>query len=71
MAYIDDILIFSRTVEEHATHVRVVLDRLRERRLYVKLLKYKFSVPEVLFLGYRVGAVGVLINPNKVNAIIE
>ena len=71
MAYINDILIFSRTIEEYTTHVRAVLDRLRERRLYVKLSKYEFSVPEVLFLGYRVGAVGVSMDLSRVNAIMK
>ena len=51
--------------------MRAVLDRLRERRLYVKLSKCEFSVPEVSFLGYRVGAAGVSMDPSRVNAIME
>ena len=53
--YIDDILIFSRSVEEHRVHVRKVLQRLLENRLYVKAEKCDFHVPSVSFLGYIIG----------------
>ena len=69
IAFMDDILIYSRDVEEHATHVRAVLERLRKYGLYVKLSKCEFSVEEVSFLGYRVGADGVTMDPSRVAAI--
>jgi Reverse transcriptase (RNA-dependent DNA polymerase) len=52
VAYMDDICIFSDSVEEHAKHVREVLDRLRKAGLYVKLSKCEFDKKEIAFLGY-------------------
>ena len=56
VAYMDDILIYSTTREEHTKNVLAVLDRLEEYALYVKLSKCAFYVQEVEFLGFRVGA---------------
>lgn len=50
--YLDDILMFSRTYEEHVCHVREVLKRLREHKLYVKAEKCEFHVSTVNFLSY-------------------
>ena len=50
--YIDDILIFSRNLEEHVTHVRSVLRRLLDNSLFVKAEKCEFHAPSVTFLGY-------------------
>ena len=51
--YIDDIQIFSKSMEEHRVHVRQVLQRLLENRLYVKAEKCEFHIPSISFLGYR------------------
>ena len=69
IAYMDDILIYSRSEKEHAAHVRAVLERLREYGLYVKLSKCQFAVKEVGFLGFRVGVAGVSMDPSRVQAI--
>ena len=53
--YIDDILIFSRSLAEHKLHVRQVLQRLLENRLFVKAEKCEFHVPSVAFLGFIIG----------------
>jgi len=71
VAYVDDILIFSNTREEHTTHVRQVLGRLRPARVYVKLPKCAFYMQEVDFLGYRIGVAGVSMDPRKVATIEE
>ena len=71
VAYMDDILIFSRDEEEHEKHVRLVLERLKEYSLYAKLSKCKFFEREVDFLGYRVGVDGVSMDPSRVEAIRE
>jgi Reverse transcriptase (RNA-dependent DNA polymerase)/RNase H-like domain found in reverse transcriptase/Integrase zinc binding domain/Chromo (CHRromatin Organisation MOdifier) domain/Integrase core domain len=71
IAFMDDILIFSQSREEHTTHTREVLTRLRKSRLYVKLSKCRFSVQEVDFLGYRIGIAGVSMDPRKVATIAE
>ena len=69
--YIDDILIFSRSVEEHRVHVRQVLQRLLENRLYVKAEKRVFHVPSVSFLGYIIGQGQISMDPSKVSAVAE
>ena len=71
MAYIDDILIFSGSEEEYKKYVRLVLKRLIKYRLFMKLSKCVFGVKEVNFLGYRVGTVGISIDPSRVSAIVE
>lgn len=71
IAYMDDILVFSNSREEHARHVRKVLERLREFSLYAKLSKCEFFTQEVDFLGFRVGLAGVSMDPSKVAAIDE
>lgn len=69
VAYIDDILIYSNSLEEHVYHVRLVLERLRQYGLYVKLSKCEFSVKMVEFLGFYVGVDGVSMDPRRVQAI--
>ena len=50
--FIDDILIYSKSDEEHAEHLRVVLELLKEKKLYAKLSKCEFWLDEVSFLGH-------------------
>ena len=69
LCFLDDILIFSRTEEEHAQHVHAVLRRLRERKLYAKLSKCEFFQQEVEFLGHRIGANGLRVSPDKIGAV--
>jgi hypothetical protein len=52
VVFIDDILVFSKTEEEHAEHLRLVLQKLREHQLYAKRSKYEFWLKEVSFLGH-------------------
>ena len=68
-AYLDDILIYSRTREEHAEHLRLVLDALRKAGLYAKFSKCEFFVPETKFLGLLVGQDGVRMDPDKLATI--
>jgi hypothetical protein len=69
ICFLDDILIFSRTAEEHSQHLRTVLTRLREQELYVKPSKCAFMQREVSFLGHRIGADGLRVAPDKVSAV--
>ena len=69
LCFLDDILIFSRTAEEHAQHLRAVLTRLREQELYVKTSKCAFMQREVAFLGHRIGADGLRVSPDKIGAV--
>ena len=60
---IDDILIYSRSEEEHKEHLRMVLERLRDRKLFAKLSKCRFWKREIGFLGHRVSKQGVSVDP--------
>jgi len=71
LVFLDDILIYSKTLEEHKQHVRRVLDALREQKLYAKESKCEFFKHEVEFLGHRVGQDGVRMMEDKVEAIRE
>ena len=51
--FIDDILVYSCTVDEHELHLKIVLGKLREKRLYAKFSKCEFSLKKVAFLGTR------------------
>ena len=70
-AYLDDILIYSKTKEEHLEHVRQVLERLRRAGLYAKLSKCEFFVEETKFLGLIVGRDGFKMDPDKVKTILD
>ena len=67
--YLDDILIFSRSQEEHRAHLRQLFGRLQEHGLVISLSKCKFGVNEIAFLGHRVNQQGVFPLPEKVDAI--
>jgi len=67
--YLDDILIFSKTLKEHIHHVQTVLQRLLENSLFVKTEKCEFHTSSVAFLGYIVGQGSVEMDPSKVSAV--
>jgi len=69
LCFLDDILIFSKTREEHLAHIREVLERLRKNKLYGKLSKCDFMQKEVSFLGHRLGANGLAVSPDKISAV--
>ena len=70
-AYLDDILIYSRTKREHTRHVRLVLDKLREAGLQVDIKKCEFDVEETVFLGVIVSGSGLRMDPEKVKVIVN
>jgi hypothetical protein len=71
VVFIDDILIYSKNEEEHARHLRIVLAHLREHQLYAKFSKCAFWLEEIQFLGHVLSAKGILVDPNKVEDILE
>ena len=71
VVFIDDILIYSKTREEHTEHLRLVLSVLREKQLYVKLSKCEFWMDEVQFLGHVISAQGITVDPAKVEAVVK
>ncbi|XP_017415171.1 uncharacterized protein LOC108326280 [Vigna angularis] len=71
VVFIDDILIYSKSREEHERHLRLVLGVLREKKLYAKLSKCEFWMDEVQFLGHVISAEGISVDPAKVRAVLE
>nr|GEV57809.1 hypothetical protein [Tanacetum cinerariifolium] len=71
IVFIDNILVYSKTKEEHEEHLRIVLGTLRQEKLYVKFLKCEFWLGHVAFLGHIVSADGITMDPAKVEAITK
>jgi hypothetical protein len=71
VVFIDDILVYSKSEEEHAKHLRIVLTRLRDHQLYVKFSKCEIWLKEVQLLGHVLSAKGVAIDPGKVKGILN
>ena len=71
VVFIDDILIYSKTQEENAEHLRLVLGVLREKQLYAKLSKCEFWMDEVQFLGHMISAHGIAVDPAKVEVVVK
>ena len=69
IVFIDDILIYSRTEEEHTNHLRVVLEILRKEKMYAKFSKCEFWLEEVQFLGHVINKEGILVDPAKIEAV--
>nr|GFA79243.1 putative reverse transcriptase domain-containing protein [Tanacetum cinerariifolium] len=71
IVFIDDILVFSKSKEEHEDHLRTVLQTLRQEKLYAKFSKCEFWLSSVAFLGHIVSAEGITMDPAKVDAITK
>ncbi|KAG8503502.1 hypothetical protein CXB51_001469 [Gossypium anomalum] len=71
VVFIDDILIYSRNESEHAEHLRMVLQILREKKLFAKFSKSEFWLHEVGFLGHVVSGDGIRVDPSKILAIVN
>jgi hypothetical protein len=71
VVFIDDVLIYSQNKEKHEEHLKMVLQRLREHQLYVKLSKCEFWISEVLFLFHIINRDGLAMDPKKVADILD
>ncbi|KAJ9562962.1 hypothetical protein OSB04_008122 [Centaurea solstitialis] len=71
IVFIDDILIYSKSKEEHVEHLREVLEVLRKEKLYAKFSKCDFWLQEVQFLGHLVNREGIKVDPAKVEAVMK
>ena len=71
MVFVDDILIYSKSEEEHEGHLRIVLQTLRDHQLYAKFSKCEFWLTEVKFLGYVVSTSSVLVDLEKVEIVMS
>jgi hypothetical protein len=69
VVFIDDILIYFKSVEEHEQHLRVVLGKLRAHKLYAKFSKCEFWLEKISFLGHILTAEGVAVDPGKVETV--
>jgi hypothetical protein len=71
VVFIDDILVYSKSMEEHEEHLWIVLQQLREHQLFTKFSKCKFWIKEVPFLGHVVSPEGIAVDPSKVKEILD
>ena len=71
IVYLDDILIFNRSREEHVKHVRKVLDVLRKEQLFMKMSKCEFRKTSLVYLGHIIGGGELKIHPSKVSVIVN
>ncbi|GJS39757.1 putative reverse transcriptase domain-containing protein [Tanacetum coccineum] len=69
IVFIDDILIYSKTQEEHVKHLRLVLGLLKTEKLYAKFSKCEFWLREVQILGYVINGNGIHVDPSKTEAV--
>ena len=69
--FIDDILVYSRSEEEHAEHLRIVLQTLRDKQLYAKFSKCEFWLEKVVFLGHVISTEGVYVDLKKIKTILN
>jgi hypothetical protein len=71
VVFINDILIYSRSEEEHGEHLHLVLQKIREHRLYAKLSKCEFWLKQVAFLGHVISKGGISVDPSKVQDVLS
>jgi hypothetical protein len=71
VVFIDDILIYSKTEEDHTNHLHIVLQRLRDHRLYAKFSKCEFWLKSVKFLGHTISSEGISVDPTKVQEVMD
>ena len=71
IVFIEDIMLYSRREEEHAMHLRYILQTLREHQLYAKFSKCEFWLDQVVFLGRVVSKDDIQMDPQKMEAVID
>ena len=71
VVFIDDILIYSKSKDEHKEHLRAVLQRLCDHQLYAKFSKCEFWLQQVGFLGHVLSAEGISVDPSKVKDVLD
>jgi hypothetical protein len=71
VVFINDILVYSRSEEEHEDHLHLVLQKLGDHKLYAKLSKCEFWLKQVAFLGHIVSKVGIYVDPSKVQDVFS
>jgi hypothetical protein len=71
VVFIDDILVYSENKKDHEKHLRIVLTRLRDHKLYAKFSKCQFLLKKVPFLGHILSEDGVSVDPSKVQEVMD
>ena len=71
IVYLDDILIFSQTKEEHLRHLKYLLDRLKKENLLINMKKCTFMQKKLVYLGFIISDEGLKMDPEKVEAILD
>jgi hypothetical protein len=71
VVFIDDILVYSRSEEEHEHHLHLALQKLQENRLYAKLSKCEFCMKQVAFLGHIISKGGISVDLGKVQDVLS
>jgi hypothetical protein len=71
VVFIDDILVYSENEADHTEHLRVVLTRLKEHKLYAKFSKCEFWLKKVPFLGHVLSKDGISVDPSKVQEVMD
>src|SRR5271154_435902 len=66
VVYLNNILIYFKLGEDYYTYIRIIIERLRKHKLYIKLSKCFFNINKVEFLGFIINSIGVKPNPNKI-----
>ncbi|GJT43704.1 putative reverse transcriptase domain-containing protein [Tanacetum coccineum] len=69
IVFIDDILIYSKSKQEHEKHLKIILDLLKKEELYAKFSKCEFWIPKVQFLGHVIDSEGIHVDPAKIESI--
>src|SRR3954471_8177241 len=69
VVYLDDILVYSKNKEDHVEHLRLIMAKLREHKLYGKYSKWEFWLPEVTYLGHVISKDGIAVTPERIQAI--
>jgi hypothetical protein len=71
VVFVDDILVYPHSWEEHEQHLMIVLKTLRRNQLYTKLIKCEFWLSEVVFLGNVISKKGIYVDPRKVEVVLK
>jgi hypothetical protein len=71
VVFIDDTLIYSKNFEDHARHLHIVLQRLRDHHLYAKFSKCEFWLDTIKFLGHTISKDGISVDPSKVQEVMD
>ncbi|GJV16979.1 putative reverse transcriptase domain-containing protein [Tanacetum coccineum] len=69
IVFIDDILIYSNSKQEHKEHLKLILELLKKKQLYAKFSKCEFWIPKVQFLGHMIDSQGIHVDPTKIESI--